>query len=312
MSSEGHCEGFTTIGKDVYIKRGQKRAATSAQLELKNPTIILIFGWMGAQLPHLYKYTKIYDGLYPEATQILIRCHPSFFWSTENYRQASLTPVVEVLEALGCVPPARKNLADCEHVHMQPMTLFSPQPRILVHAFSNGGAYQLVTLSKLLSSQTMMTGSKSPRRTCAIILDSCPGDGGVVSTRRAFLSSIRNKLVRIIAGLFISILYYTLAIISHIFGRKTPAQVLKTSLNNPRLLPWVDERTPRLYIYSKKDELVPWQQVEEHAGEAKALGIDVNAEVFTKSPHVAHARADPAKYWAAMGQVWATACKMED
>jgi hypothetical protein len=61
----------------------------------------LFYGLVGAQLPHLYKYTKIYDGLYPEATQILIRCHPSFFWSTENYRVSTVPqPLIANLRSL--------------------------------------------------------------------------------------------------------------------------------------------------------------------------------------------------------------------
>jgi hypothetical protein len=114
-----------------------------------------------------------------------------------------------------------------------------------------------------------------------------------------------------VAGYVFTILYFLVTTLYHVLGRKTPPQVLKTSLNNPRLFPWIDAHTPRLYVYSKKDELVPWEEVEEHVSQAKALGINVKAEVFAQSPHVGHARMDPAKYWSAVGEAWATACDME-
>jgi Eukaryotic protein of unknown function (DUF829) len=52
---------------------------------------------------------------------------------------------------------------------------------------------------------------------------------------------------------------------------------------------------------------VPWQQVKAHAEASRDLGINVRTEVFEASPHVAHARTDPAKYWAAVGEVWEAA-----
>ena len=62
--------------------------------------------------------------------------------------------------------------------------------------------------------------------------------------------------------------------------------------------------TPRLYLYSQADEMVPWTEVEEHAEEARKAGLDVRMERFEGSPHVAHARTDPERYWGAVKKVW--------
>lgn len=67
-------------------------------------------------------------------------------------------------------------------------------------------------------------------------------------------------------------------------------------------------RTPPAsqYLYSPVDELIPPEDVERHAAEARSrAGIrDVRLERFEKSPHVAHARTDPERYWGAIRRIW--------
>ena len=79
---------------------------------------------------------------------------------------------------------------------------------------------------------------------------------------------------------------------------------MRTTLNKYLLLPWFSKHTPRLYLYSQADEMVPWTEVEEHAEEARKAGLDVRMERFEGSPHVAHARSDPERYWGAVKKVW--------
>lgn len=39
---------------------------------------------MSAAMPHLMKYTKAYDDLYPSATQILVQSGPSYFFGSDS------------------------------------------------------------------------------------------------------------------------------------------------------------------------------------------------------------------------------------
>ena len=50
--------------------------------------------------------------------------------------------------------------------------------------------------------------------------------------------------------------------------------------------------------------MVLWTEVEEHAEEARKAGLDVRMERFGGSPHVAHARTDPVRYWGVVKKVW--------
>ena len=66
------------------------------------------------------------------------------------------------------------------------------------------------------------------------------------------------------------------------------------SLNDSSLFP---APTTRLYLYSKGDDLVLWQDVESHAAVAKQKGYDVRTELFDGSQHVGHVMLDRDRYW---------------
>lgn len=58
---------------------------------------------------------------------------------------------------------------------------------------------------------------------------------------------------------------------------------------------------PRLYIFSKADALVPWQDVKSHADGAKNKGYTKTDELmFEKSAHCAHAMSHKEQYWQAI------------
>ncbi|KAF8206846.1 hypothetical protein K438DRAFT_449121 [Mycena galopus ATCC 62051] len=98
-------------------------------------------------------------------------------------------------------------------------------------------------------------------------------------------------------------------IFGQILNKPSPVLVMMAALRNPRVLPWIDERTPRLYLYSKVDEIVPMADVEVHAARSASEGLDVRKLCFDTSAHVAHARVYPEEYWGSVKRVWADACQ---
>jgi hypothetical protein len=87
---------------------------------------------------------------------------------------------------------------------------------------------------------------------------------------------------------------------------------LQIEMWNPRILSWMGLHTPRLYLFSRKDQLVSWQEVARHAEIAKERGMDVHCELFEESAHVAHVRVEPEKYWSSVQEVWAVATKKSE
>jgi hypothetical protein len=174
----------------------------------------------------------------------------------------------------------------------------------IINLTHTGGAFQLTTLSKLLSRRKSVSW---PRFTTAIILDSSPGGAQFSLAIRAFTSHIRNPISRAAFIVFIVVMFLYDRFINWLLRTRTWLAELKVTLLDPCFLPWVDAATPRLYVFSKTDALVPSKQVQQHANEAAARGLNVRTEIFEESPHVAHARTDPAKYWPAVTELWKTA-----
>ncbi|KAF7622593.1 hypothetical protein AFLA_009921 [Aspergillus flavus NRRL3357] len=56
----------------------------------------------------------------------------------------------------------------------------------------------------------------------------------------------------------------------------------------------------RLYMYSREDEIIWWEDLVQAADEAKALGYRAELRVFEGLPHVGHMRLHPEQYWKAV------------
>ncbi|KAF9238545.1 hypothetical protein BU15DRAFT_62511 [Melanogaster broomeanus] len=249
--------GFVAIGDEIYISLAPTNGAATNK---SAPHVILIFGWLGAQTRHLQNYTRPYAELYPNATQILVKCSPSFIYTSERGKKKRLFPVVDALEALDCLPAGTASVKDVNRV----------RPRVLIHAFS---------------------------------------DGNIRTINAAFSIAVPNLVARSSILAFICIVHVTHICLSMAFGKEMMMmEYLKMQLLRPRLLPWMNAGTPRLYIFSKKDELVPWEEVQQHAESGKTAGLNVRCELFEESGHVAHVRLDPKRYWASVQDVWEVAC----
>lgn len=182
-----------------------------------------------------------------------------------------------------------------------------------------GGAFQLTVLNRLIASRHPVSPSRPlslPKS--AIILDSCPANAGLEGTKRAFGELVRNPLIRGTMNFVITILYFSGWLLGQIglMSKKRTVDELTEAINTPSpargaeaggvSVPWMSVQTPRLYVYSKADRLVPWSGVEMHGKEAQDwIGFqDVRMEKFEDSPHVAHARAYPDRYWGAVKELW--------
>ncbi|KAF9230342.1 hypothetical protein BU15DRAFT_83748 [Melanogaster broomeanus] len=267
--------GFVAIGNEIYISLAPTNGAATNE---PAPHVILIFGWLGAQTRHLENYTRPYAELYPNAIQILVKCSPSFIYTSERRKQKQLLPVVDALQALDCLPAGTASINDVNRV----------RPRVMIHAFSDGGCIQLTSLGRLLSSKYRSL-SPSEHLVSALILDSCPVAGNIRTINAAFRFAIPNLVARYSILAFICIVYATHLCLSMAFGKEMMMmEYLKMQLLRPRLLPWMNAGTPPL--------------------SGKKAGLNVHCEFFEESGHVAHMRLDPKRYWASVQDVWEVAC----
>jgi alpha-beta hydrolase superfamily lysophospholipase len=140
--------------------------------------------------------------------------------------------------------------------------------------------------------------------TTAIIYDSLPGKLELGPALAAFLAPIRSLFFRALMSIPLTIIYYVLYAIALIRRQRPIFEQMREELNQARILPWTNKKTPRLYIYSDTDKMVQQRAVEEHIAEAKGLGFNIKAEYFKGSSHVSHVRLDADRYWAAVKDIW--------
>lgn len=254
-----------------------------------HPSLIVVFGWLNAEPQYLKKYIEPMQKLFPTSSIVVIRSDNSLYFKPESSLETTLAPVVQMLRG--------------------ELTGPTPTRGILLHTFSNGGGLQVVKLRRVLSriSSASPTENPSPRIPTGLVLDSTPASDPLLSSINTWAPD--HPVLHALAVPPIVALYAVFIATNALCGHPPIFRELRETLNTPDLLPTVTPRTdaaatPRLYIYSDGDRVTPAHEVEEHIREARARGFDVDAERFGATPHVAHMRADPERYWRAVVRLW--------
>jgi hypothetical protein len=227
---------------------------------------------MGAAPRQISKYSDGYRKLFPKASILLIESSlPDMTHRSQSAQQELLKPACEVI---------------AKHLHALPQG----GRQTVLHAFSNAGAQTATQLAERLWRECR---SVPFTRT---IFDSCPGVNDAAQVARAvtitlpqryFIRAIGVWSVRILATLYFFILRTI-----HI---DDPISRTRRRLNDPALFP---PSIPRLYLYSKADQVAAAMDVHQHALEAEAKGyLAIRETVFETSSHCALINEDREKYW---------------
>ena len=265
-------KGFTSLNSSVYTLD----PTSSSPSTPRDPSVILLVTWMNASPRNIYKYTAGYRRLYPSARILVVKTSTiDAAFSTKRANVARITPALEILYTL------------------------PSDTKLLLHFFSNGGSFTSALIAKQYHAKM-----GRPLPALAMIMDSCPGKAELASTVAAFAVALPKffllrwlgiTLLRIVFGLYM--LYYRL------LRKPDLIEQARQDLNSKSNF---DTETPRLYIYSVKDDLVEWRFVEEHAEAAKKLGYSVDMEKFQDTGHAAHIVGDAERYWSAVQRIWNT------
>lgn len=142
-----------------------------------------------------------------------------------------------------------------------------------------------------------------------MFFDSCPGRARFSQAHRAVTTGM-NPLVKFLFTIFFAPSYFLLTLLGMLLGRKDQIERLRAAMARADVLPpWTDKATPRVYMYSAKDELVNAEDVEDHVADLRALGINARLEKFEGSAHVAHMRTEPERYWGIVRETWEKECE---
>lgn len=257
---------FDKVGNNTYL--------LTPDLYTPKEPLILLFSWMGAAPKHIAKYTAAYCKLFPTARIVLVRNEVGDFFRSEATYDKLLTPTIGIVK---------------EHVKQK--------GQVLVHSFSNGGSNQLLQFAK---AWVKREGSPMPMR--AQVMDSAPGIGPWRRSHKALATSLpRFWLLKLLGSVAIHLFLAIIFVIDKLGRRENIMVVIRRKLNDPNLF---DIRAPRVYLYSKADEMVGHDEVELHADQAEAQGWKVTKVRFEGSPHAGHIREDEGRYWNAVQEAW--------
>ncbi|KAK3498946.1 uncharacterized protein B0T23DRAFT_306137 [Neurospora hispaniola] len=256
-----------------------------------NPTTILLYGWGDARPKHLAKYVDGYRALFPAAKLVVVLC-PILrcLYQTLEARSKAMTPVISA-----CFGSSRESAADHKSL---------TQNRILVQVMSNtGGMYFAATLN----AHRQRFGQCFPHH--MLVLDSTPGstsflqNAGPWSRAMALGASgylpgcVPFIVTQAMACMFLAALHG----FGWLIGASSAAAYSVAAVNNEELCA---REARRLYVYSKEDDIIYWEDIESHAAQARQRGYQVDMDMFEGTPHVGHMRMHPEQYWRAVAKTW--------
>lgn len=238
-----------------------------------DPSLIVLCTWMSANRKHIAKYTQQHRKQYPDAEVLVIESSVAdIIYRPNHTQQERLRPARDILFS---------------HISSQTQ---DDQRKVLLHVFSNGGAQCALQL---------VTGLPDDLRLAAftaVVFDSCPGEATYQQSVRAMILSLPKTAWAKYFGIPLIHIMLCLFYLSFLVpGSENVVSQSRKQLNDPGLF---SPLVPRLYIYSKADQLVLYEDVKTHVDDAKQKGyLAVSELLFEASGHCAHAMTHKDEYW---------------
>jgi hypothetical protein len=244
------------------------------------PSLVILCTWMSANRKHIAKYTDQYRQQYPEADILVVESGVAdMVYRSKQSQQHRLRPASDILLS---------HLSSTAH-----------ERGAVLHMFSNGGAQCAVQLAAMLPPEVRRHPFSS------IILDSCPGTATYQRTVHAMsLSMPKSPVARILGPPILHLVLCFIFLALFVTGAEDVITRIRKQLNDEDLF---GHDVQRIYVYSKADQLVPWQDVKSHADDARRKGYAKTSElIFGASAHCAHAMSHKDQYWETIGALLKT------
>ncbi|KAJ5630097.1 hypothetical protein N7528_003754 [Penicillium herquei] len=276
--------GFTPLSNRVYLRNGHE---TAKPAPADQPTTIVIFGWGDGMPKHVSKYSDGFAELYPCA-RILVVLSGTF--------QASNQPLDDRVEAMMPV---------VDTIFPTPTGSDPAVPeRVLLHAMSNTGGIFLA--ASFVAYQKRHGADKTfPHQ--LLVCDSTPGSLDFASQVGRW-----SHAMAVGTGKYFPWPIFVTQALWYMFlwGNWAWEQMKGAEASGVWAVRICMDQsicptdTTRLYLYSKEDEIIWWEDLETNVADVKAAGYPVEMEMFEGSPHVGHMRAHPEQYWNKITSCW--------
>ncbi len=294
--------GFSQLSQGVFFRSAFELGSLAEQPNPahSSPDVIIICAWAFAHAKHLAKYIAGHQSLYPTAKILVIyNSAANLIWKPDASQMQWFQPATVVLRE--CIDS-------------------TPDLKVLLHLFSNGGSHSAVQLAEACE-------QGYPPFTLpitSIIFDSCPSMPKLNPLANSLTLGFPSKIMvismvtRVVAyGIVgLTLFFQKPGLVTH---SSTKLYRELNSANNVFLMRRVSAGEahrcpiPRTYIYGPDDIMVTTDQVIQHADIAianmSACGVDhaskfVTMEEFVGSPHVNHIKFEKERYWRVIKETW--------
>lgn len=268
---------FRSIGQNIHYYEPDLIDTPIPENAVTHPSLIILCTWYGGATPRrVAKYTSGYRQRYPRTSILLINT------SFRDYVARSLHSID------GNLTPAKNIITK---------TLQStPDARILLHVFSNGGCNTVTQLARAMKSEP--ANFKSALK--LIIFDCCPGDSSF--DRLYAAGAVALPTAQPGRAIGTAVLYSTAKVGYALQSIKAMRSIddYRADLNDAEIF----GEARRLYLHSRIDEMIPWKDVEEHMIEASRRGYPVTGVSFEDGKHCGLVMGDERRYWDAVERAW--------
>ena len=214
--------------------------------------VVCLFGWGNGTKKHLLKYSNLFEG----------KGHTTLIVTTT------------LLNSLFRVSTSGKKESESVKRALIDLCDSNEQRQILFYSFSNGGcAISHLTTRSLLESGELAGNIKGH------VFDSCPIVPNLESTvivEKAFDRVINIPVLKPVISMFSKVMVRLV-----VYLNADVKNFMREMVASP--IP-----TPQLFLFSKSDDLAPYQDIFDFAEKRKTKGVDVDYILWDKSPHVAH------------------------
>ncbi|KAI1443224.1 DUF829-domain-containing protein [Annulohypoxylon stygium] len=277
--------GFAPISERIFIRNEDSDSSeTPEKSTIQQPTTIIVFGWGDGTPKNVAKYADGYHKLFPKARILMVISSTwQAIYQSHDRRVGDMLPLVDA------VFPTPEDSLD---------------KRIILHAMSNtGGIYAAATLHAF---QHRHGEDKAlPHYLC--VSDSTPGSIVFSTEVGRWSRAVALGTAKWFPWPFVVTqklwwaVLYAVHLLERAVGREASGVAsCRAFLDHSTATP----RAHRLYMYSKTDDLIWWEDVEAQAAVAKSKGYTTIMEMFDNSPHVGHMRMHPDQYWRAIEDNW--------
>ncbi|KAM3517035.1 hypothetical protein NHJ13051_009350 [Beauveria bassiana] len=283
-------QGFDSLSEQVFVRDGDAEAVANAPAQT-GPDVVVIYGWGDCLPQHVAKYADGYRAMFPRAKQVVILSPiaKALFTSREQKR-GHMTPVVNHLFGS---PDAGRGAGAAQS-----------NDTILIHAMSNTGA-----INAAATFDVYFERFQSAMPHSLFVMDSTPGGADFTWdnlkrwSRAMALGTAKWFPWPFVATQSIFALFLTLNALQLWLRRRQNAGAWSGGAAKQEM--FATKRARRLFMYSKDDDLIGWEDIVTFAHDSERLGYAVDTEEFHGSGHVGHMRMHPDQYWAAIRQSWA-------